>query len=178
MNGITRIFLSDRAFLSLLLSSVEVYKLECLGILLGFRTKRLIVVEYAIPYQTAKRKFCEVTPNWKKELKVTSVLPELVHMQILGTFHSHPQFGEERGVAKLSDCDKDSLKSGNIEIVVAINDKKKSFSWAETKDGLAGTIGDYHVVIAGFYKRTSDQKIMNYRVVCPYAVGFDHALQE
>ena len=178
MNGTTRIFLSDRAFLSLLLSSVEVYKLECLGILLGFRTEGLIVVEYAIPYQTAKRKFCEVTPNWRNELKIESVLPDLVHMEFLGTYHSHPQFGKEKGEVRLSDCDKDSLNAGNIEIVVAINDKKVTCSWAETKYGLSGTIGDYHIAIAGFYKETSNQKIMNYRIVCPYAVGFDYALQD
>ncbi|MCW4045484.1 MAG: hypothetical protein NWE94_08220 [Candidatus Bathyarchaeota archaeon] len=178
MYGDTEIFLADRAFLSLLLSSVEVYKRECHGILLGFKTTRRIIVEYAIPFQTAERKFNEVIPNWKKELKVKTVLPNLVHLQILGGFHSHPQFGKKRGEAKLSSTDKSYLEEGNIEIVIAINDEKKTCPWAETGNGLAGTIGGYHIALAGFYKRAKDQKIANYRIVCPYAVGFDYALKK
>lgn len=145
---------------------------------MGFKTTGLIVVEYAIPFQSAKRKFSEVTPNWRNSLKMTNVLPDLVHMQVLGTFHSHPQFDKNRGVAKLSDCDEESLEAGNIEIVVAINNKKIKCPWTETQYGLSGTVGKYHIAIAGFYKKTSDQKIMNYRIICPYAVGFNYAFQE
>jgi hypothetical protein len=174
----TEIFLSDRAFMSMLLSSVEVYKLECHGALLGFKTQGRIVVEYAIPFQAAERKFSEVTPNWRRELKVMEVLPNLMHLQKLGYFHSHPQFGKKRGKPKLSDMDKEYLQKGDTEIVIAINNARKSSPWTETKDGLAGTTGKYHIVIAGFYKREKDEKIMNYRIVCPYAVGFDYAFQE
>lgn len=104
-----------------------------------------------------------------------AVLPKLVHLQSLGTFHSHPQWGKTRGIPKLSDADKNYLEEGDLELVIAINDEKKSCSWAETNDGIAGTVGDYHIVIAGFYKRVKDLKIANYRIVCPYAVGFDYA---
>ncbi len=175
MQSQKEIFLSDNAFLGTLISSVEVYKLECHGILLGFKTEGRIVVEYAVPCQAAKRKFSEVQPNWRKELKVKEVLPKLVHLQVLGGFHSHPQFGKEKGMAKLSVSDKDCLNEGEIEVVVAINDEKKTCAWCETKDGLSGTIGDYHITLSGFYKRRKDRKIARYRIVCPYAVGFDFA---
>jgi proteasome lid subunit RPN8/RPN11 len=178
MFGITEIFLSDRAFMSILLSSVEVYKMECHGALLGFKTQGRIVVEYAVPFQAAERKFSEVTPNWRRELKVMEVLPSLVHLQKLGYFHSHPQFGEKKGKPKLSEPDVEYMKKGDTEIVVAINNSRKSFPWSETKNGLSGTIGKYHIVIAGFYKREKDERIMHYRIVCPYAVGFDFAFEE
>jgi hypothetical protein len=64
MFGTTEIFLSDKGLMGILLSSVEVYKLECHGALLGTKTRSRIIVEYAIPFQAAERKFAEVIPNW------------------------------------------------------------------------------------------------------------------
>lgn len=177
MFGNTEIFLSDKALMSILLSSVEVYKLECHGALLGTKTRGRIIVEYATPFQAAKRKFAEVKPNWRRELKVTEVLPKLVHLEKIGYFHSHPQFGESKGLPELSDQDKKYMQPGETEIVVAINNSKKSALWSETKKGLCGTLGKYNIAIAGFYKR-KDNEIMNFRIVCPYATGFDLALGE
>jgi hypothetical protein len=178
MFGATEIFLSDKAFMSIILSSVEVYKNESHGALLGFQTHGRIIVEYAIPFQSAKRKFAEVTPNWRRELKVIEVLPKLIHLQKLGYFHSHPQFGEKRGLAQLSEPDKEYMGEGEIEIIVAINDAKKTSPWTETKNKLSGTLGKYHITIAGFYKRKKDSKIIQYRVLCPYAIGFDYAFEQ
>ncbi|MDH5482994.1 MAG: Mov34/MPN/PAD-1 family protein [Candidatus Bathyarchaeota archaeon] len=177
MLGTTEIFLSDRAFLSIILSSVEVYKNECHGALLGIQSQRRIIAEYAIPFQAAERKFSEVTPNWRRELKVIEVLPKLVHLQKLGYFHSHPQFGNKRGTTELSEFDKDFMQEGETEIVVAINDARKTLPWTESKTGLSGTLGKYRITIAGFYKRKKDGKIVRYRVLCPYAVGFDYAFK-
>src|SRR3712207_9209846 len=36
-------------------SSVEAYKKECYGLILGYRTDRQWMIEYAVPYQTAER---------------------------------------------------------------------------------------------------------------------------
>jgi hypothetical protein len=176
MNGITEIFLSDKAFMSIILSSVEVYKNECHGALLGFQTRDRIIVEYAIPFQSAKRKFAEVMPNWRRELKVIEILPRLIHLQKLGYFHSHPQFGKKRGLAELSEQDKDYMHEGEIEIVVAINDAKKTSRWTESKNRLSGTLGKYNITIAGFCKK--DSEIIQYRVLCPYAIGFDYAFEQ
>jgi hypothetical protein len=175
--GETEIFLSDKAFMGIILSSVEVYKLECHGALLGYQTHGRIIVEYAIPFQASEGKYSEVMPNWRRELKVIEVLPQLIHLQKLGYFHSHPQFGNSRGVAKLSDLDRDYMDEVEAEIVVAINDAKKTLAWAEGKDGLSGTLGKYHIKIAGFYKR-KDGRIKQYRLLCPYAIGFDYAFKQ
>ena len=161
--------------MSILFSSIEVYKLECHGTLLGMKTRGRIIVEFAIPFQAAERKFSEVTPNWRRELKVTEILPDIIHLEKVGYFHSHPQFGSTRGKPELSDLDKEYMALGNVELVVAINDQKKSVLWSETKKGLSGTLGKYHVVIGGFYKR-KDKIIVKNRILCPYATGFDLAL--
>jgi hypothetical protein len=109
---------------------------------------------------------------------VTEILPKLIHLEKIGYFHSHPQFGEHKGKPGLSDKDKEYMTPGDTELVVAINDSKKSSLWNETKKGLSGTLGKYHIVIAGFYKKTKGEQIMSYRVVCPYATGFDLALAD
>jgi proteasome lid subunit RPN8/RPN11 len=175
--GETEIFLSDKALMTILVSSVEVYKLECHGALLGMRTQGRIMVEYAVPFQAAKRKYAEVTPDWRRELKVTEILPKLIHLEKVGYFHSHPQFGKYLGIPELSEKDSEYLQAGDIEIVVAINDSKKSQTWSETKRGLTGTLGKYHIVLAGFYKR-KDEQIKKYKIICPYAVGFDYAFAD
>ncbi len=144
--------------------------------MLGLNTHGRIIVEYAIPFQAAERKFAEVTPNWRRELKVTEILPKIIHLEKLGYFHSHPMFGKSRGLPQLSEKDKDYMQFGEIELVVAINDSKKSLPWKETKKGLRGTLGNYHIIIAGFRKTEENKQIMNCRIICPYATGFDLAL--
>jgi len=51
-----RVYLSENAFVDLLLSSAEVYKKECLGFLLGYRLEDRFIVEHAFSFQTADRK--------------------------------------------------------------------------------------------------------------------------
>ena len=176
MFGETEIFLSDKAFMGIILSSVEVYKNECHGVLLGFRTPGRIVVEYAIPFQSAKRTPSEVVPNWRRELKVIEMLPKLIHLEKLGYYHSHPQWGRSRGLPELSETDEEYMREGEVEIVIAINDSKRTSPW-RSKKRLFGTIGKYHITIAGFYRRKRDMRIAEYRILCPYAVGFDYAFE-
>lgn len=173
----TDIFLSDKAFMSILLSSVEVYKNECHGALLGYQTPNRIVVEFAIPFQSAERRPSEVVPNWRRELKVIEVLPLLAQLQKLGYFHSHPQWGKTRGKSQLSSQDKEYIDEGDLEIVVAINDARKSVSWRQSKNKLSGTIAKYNITMAGYYKRKKDSRIMLYRILCPYAIGFDFTFE-
>ncbi|MEM2944701.1 MAG: hypothetical protein QW087_08175 [Methanomassiliicoccales archaeon] len=125
----TEIFLSDAGFMSLIISYMEVYKNECHGVLLGCQTTGRIIVEYAIPFQSARGKFSQVVPNWRRGLKLIEIHPKLIHMQKLGYFHSHPQVRYTRGVPVLSEEDKDYMTDGEIEIVVAINDAKRRVNW-------------------------------------------------
>lgn len=82
---LTDIFLSDKAFIGMVLSAVEVYKKEYMGALLGYNLRKRIVVEYAIPYQTAKRKPTEVEPNWSRE-KYRKFYPKCYIFSMRGIF--------------------------------------------------------------------------------------------
>ncbi len=86
--------------------------------------------------------------------------------------------GQSIGLLKLSEPDKEAMAEGDLEIAVAINDADRKSGWKELSSGLSGTIGKYRIAITGFYKRSSDSRIKEYRVVCPYAVGFHYTLRE
>ena len=143
MSEDVEIFLSDKAFIGIVISSIEVYKKECLGILLGVKTKDQIIVEHAIPFQAvSKRTFTEVKPNWRKNLKVNEIIPQIVHLEKLAYFHSHPQFGENRRTPSLSKCDKESIEETEIEIVAAINEAKRENWWRESRKELHASSAD------------------------------------
>lgn len=172
------IFLSDKAFIGIVLSAIEVYKDECLGALLGYNLRNRIVVEHAIPYQTAKRRPTEAEPNWKRETRVQEILPQLLQLQHIGYFHSHTQRGEQKATPIPSNQDMRGMILEQIEIIAAINNAKKRLDWNSTGKDLFGTIGHYHIKIAAYYKRKKDQKIMHYPILCPYVLGFDLIFQE
>ncbi len=173
----TEIILTEKAFLGIVLSSIEVYNNECLGVLLGYRTRGKIIVEYAIPLQSARRKKGEVEPNYKREGRVLNLLRDVIQIEKIGYYHSHTQDEDEKGIASLSSQDKKSMEEKEIELIVAINEAFRASFWRETSKGLTGTIGKYRFTMAAFYKR-KDGRIRKFRIVCPYAVGFDVAFSE
>lgn len=171
------IFLSDKAFIGIVLSAIEVYKNECLGALLGYNLRNRITVEYAIPYQTAKRRPAEVEHNWKRETRVQEILPKLVHLKHLGYFHSHTQHGNQKATAEPSSLDIESIIPAQIEIIAAVNDSRRRTQWYATEKELRGTIGKYHIRLACHYKKKNG-KIKQYPILCPYVLGFDLTFQE
>jgi len=158
--------------MGLVLSAIEVYKNECIGALLGYNVSNRIVVEYAIPYQTAKRKPSGAEPNWNRESRVQQILPKLSQLKQVGYFHSHPQWGTNKGTTEPSKIDIEGMIPTQIEIIVAINDSKRRTTWGESGKELYGTIGNYHIRLACHYKKANG-KIKQYELLCPYVMGFD-----
>jgi proteasome lid subunit RPN8/RPN11 len=171
------VFLSNKAFMGLVLSAIEVYRNECLGSLLGYNIRNRIVVESVIPYQTAKRKPTGVEPNWKRESRVQEILPNLIQLQHVGYFHSHTQWGKQKASTKLSDPDIEGMIPTQIEIIVAVNDSKRKTEWYQSGKELGGSIGKYHLRLACHYKRKNGT-ITQYPILCPYILGFDLTFQE
>ena len=168
------VYLSDKAFLGLVLSAIETYKRECMGTLLGYNTCNRIVVEYAIPYQIAERKPSGVEVSLKRESRIKEILPKVCQLEHVGYFHSHTQWGQKMAETKLSEIDVRDMVPTKIEIVVAVNDSKKRITWNTSASGkeLYGTIGRYYLKLACYYK-TKDGKIRRCKILCPYILGFD-----
>ena len=165
-----RVFLKERAFLSIVLSVIEVYKKESMGLILGFGGGDEFIIEYAIPYQTAEKGFTWVEPRERiseRMLKVVEQLP----IDVLGDYHSHTELGDSKAKAHPSGVDIASMEKDKLYLIVAVNEKEKFEPWSMNADGsISGTITDFHIQIAGFYM-VSDYKYRRVEIICPSATG-------
>lgn len=171
------VFLSDKAFIGLALSAIEVFRDECLGSLLGYNIPNRIVIEHVIPYQSAKRTPTGVEPHWKRESRVQEILPNLIQLHHVGYFHSHTQWGDQKASAELSTTDIKGMIPTQVELVVSVNESKRRTQWYQSEKDLIGTIGKYHLRLACHYKR-KNETIARYPILCPYVLGFDLTFTE
>jgi proteasome lid subunit RPN8/RPN11 len=172
------IFLTDRAFIGIIVSSVEVFRNECLGLILGYKESDRMTVEYAIPFQSAKRKKGSVEANVRRDTMCKELLPELSHLEQLGYYHSHTQYGGARAGTEPSKEDLQSMVEGSIDIILAVNKTKRRKEWTMDSRGvLSGTIGEFMFAFAAYHYHSQKLEWKRVRIVCPYAVGFNRALE-
>ncbi|MBI5640925.1 MAG: Mov34/MPN/PAD-1 family protein [Nitrospirae bacterium] len=167
-----RVYLSENAFVDLLLSSAEVYKRECLGFLLGYRLEDRFIIEHAFSFQTAYRKPKGVISHDRSHKKIEPILSRLDRLQIIGDFHSHTQFGTMKGLPFPSPEDIQGMTPELIYLIVAINNNKKTMSWAENKDStISGSVGNFFFKISAYFL-TSGLSVRKAKIHCPFPPGF------
>ena len=166
-----RVYLSENAFIDLLLSSAEVYKKECLGFLLGYKLEDRFIIEHAFSFQTADRKPKGVVSLDRSHKKIEPIIKRLDRLQIVGDFHSHTQFGLEKGLPLPSDEDINGMSPNHIYLIVAINNNRKTMDWAENRDGtISGSVDKFFFKIAAYYMTSSTVK--KARIHCPFPPNF------
>ncbi|MFQ5693155.1 MAG: Mov34/MPN/PAD-1 family protein [Nitrospinota bacterium] len=168
-------FIAEQAFISLLVSSIEVYKKECYGLLLGNRQKERWIVRYAVPYQSAERSQSEVRWNHRRDQRIRRFLTRLPDVELLGDFHSHTALDKKLSVTP-SKVDLQGMKREEIYLIVGIDKKLKLLPWGNNRDGtLSGTVDDFVVKIRAYYQKGKAEPNPKWRyakVVCPFATGF------
>ncbi|MEO0122481.1 MAG: Mov34/MPN/PAD-1 family protein [candidate division WOR-3 bacterium] len=168
-------YLSLPAFLSIVSSAIETFKKETIGYLVGVKGENKYVVEYAIPYQTADSGFAHVTVDLKRVERVNSILRLLSEgLEYIGEFHSHTAFGETKAYTTPSGEDLLTTVPGELNIICAVNSKKRSVKWYEDKRGvLIGTVDEYRIEIGGYFvkKPTVGKKYQRVRIKCPSVTG-------
>lgn len=168
-------FLSLNAFLTIVSSSVEVFRKETIGYLVGIRAENKFIVEYAIPYQTAESSYVHATIDEDRVARVNEILSKVSQaLEFIGDFHSHTVFGESLATVIPSDTDLFSTVPGELNIICAVNVKKKSSEWRENKRGiLTGTIGAYKIEIGGYYveKPMVGKVYQRVLIKCPAVTG-------
>ena len=165
------IYLSENAFVGLLVSTIEVYRKECFGVLLGQNTPDRVLVDFVVPYQTAYRKFREVHVDLMRSQRVEQAVRTTSRWECVGDYHSHPMYGTVRATTTLSKEDRMFFKDGNVAIVVAINDSGRQQRWLYVQGGgVSGTINGYNIRIAGYHK--ANGTVERAPIHCPYAIGF------
>ncbi|MBI4471224.1 MAG: Mov34/MPN/PAD-1 family protein [Acidobacteria bacterium] len=167
------VYISANAFWALLISTVEVYKKECFGLLLGYRdNSNIYIVEHAISYQTANRRHTSVEKNGRASRRINKFLANVPHLSVIGDFHSHTGWGDLKGVGNLSSQDVYDMVPENLNIIIVANDKRRASAWQYNGDGtLSGTVDDYHFRIGGYFLDES-LKPKRANIFCPYAIGF------
>lgn len=160
----------------MIVSAVEVYPQECLGVLMGYRAwnsldkTRRAIVEQAISYQTAERTTSTVEVGERHELRCKELLYNISPLEPIGYFHSHP-----RTDAVLSSRDKKSMELRDIEIIIAISRKTMSKPWGySNKDELTGVFGDFRFSLAAYSCFKDGRRPRNFEridLLCPSALG-------
>jgi len=188
-----QIYLSEQAFLSVILSAAEVYGRECYGLLFGYSLPGKTIVEGAIAYQTAERKFSQVALYERQHKIIQRVIREFPKHAYVGEFHSHPFFRGAAGDTGLGPDDLSGIREPEIQLVVAINPRRRSVDWSTNRDGaLSGTLAGHHFRLAGYHvlpreeepakaprtkkrrgKKQRRPRLVRARVYCPYAVGLN-----
>jgi proteasome lid subunit RPN8/RPN11 len=167
-----RVYLSENAFIDLLLSSAEVYKKECLGFLLGFKLEDRFIVEHAFSLQTADRKPKGVVSLDRSHKQIVPILDRLDRLQIVGDFHSHTQFGPKKGLPHPSQEDIDGMSPDHVYLIIAINNNRKTVIWSENRDGtVSGTVGNFFFKIAAYYL-AGPSSLRKVKIHCPFPPGF------
>lgn len=172
-----RVYISDNAFIDLLLSSAEVYKKECLGFLLGYKLEDRFIVEHAFTVQTANRKHKGVIYNTKNHKKIEPILARFDKLQIVGDFHSHTQFGPTKGLPIPSPEDIKEMLLGRVYLIVAINNNQKTMPWGENRDGtISGSVDEFFFKISAYFlngiSSNGTNSVKRAKVHCPFPPGF------
>lgn len=169
-----KVFLSEDAFMGLLLSSAEVFKRESLGYLLGYRLEDRFIIEYAFSLQTAKRRRRGVVFHHRDHKKIEPILTKFEKLQIVGDFHSHTPYGETKGLPVPSPEDIKGMEPDNLYIIIAINNLHKSRHWKENRDGsISGSLGDFFFKISAYFYPYVDSVPQRARIYCPFPPGLN-----
>jgi len=178
------VFIEERVFMSVIMSAAEVYKFESYGCLLGHQTEHSVLVDNALPYQSAERTFSTVDLKDKQRNRIGEILNTFPKQNIIGEFHSHPQYGNVKGDIILSSSDIKSINGNNIEIIVAINDKKRNQKWGYNQDlSISGTFAKYHIRMAAYYLKADKDNgrpnpLKRIQLWCPVVPGIKNWRQK
>ncbi len=170
-------YLSFPAFLTIVSSSVEVFRKETIGYLVGVKAEDKFMVEYAIPYQTAESGYVHATVDMDRVGRINEILSKVSQgqgLEFVGDFHSHTVFGKSPATVVPSNTDLMSTIPGELNIICAVNMKKRAVRWYESDRGiLTGTIGEYRIEIGGYFveEATIGRQYDRITIKCPAVTG-------
>lgn len=164
----------------MVIAAVEVFRKETLGILLGYKSENAFVIENAIAYQTSDRYASLVHRNDNAHRRIASFLKNVNSpSKIIGDFHSHTQFGNNKGGFIPSKEDIEEMKNGGVYCIIEINRKNKTQIWDYNRDGtMSGTVGDYFIKIAAWYRNERNLRPQLGTISCPFGLGFTWSYEQ
>lgn len=170
------------AFLNMILSSAEIFKRECLGIVFGYsptKSQNHFLVTNVIDIKGVKvRLNKEVEQSKKSDKNLKAIFEEAKFIfRPLGSFHSHPEWGLKKGIAEMGDDDVKNMSTEKekLTFIIAISSRKKgSAPWEVQSDGtVKGSLNKFNFHIAVFAlvdDETGDKIPLKLRIVASSAL--------
>lgn len=163
MSNYSQVVIRNPALINMLVSSIEVYKKDALGILLGIKKGKTYYIRYAINFQKVKRSYESIEIDDRTQKRINSLLNNVSKYSLVGDFHSHPG-----GPCKLSNTDKKDMKetATDVSVLVVVEKGKKPKQWKYSNKQLQGSVDGYFVTFQAY--EHSNGKINKIPVKAPY----------
>jgi len=165
---VVNVILRNSAFVNMLVSTLEVYKKESYGILMGRKRGKDYVVKQAFTYQSAKRHYDWVVMDPRRRNRIDQLLKTIMSYRFLGDYHSHIDWPDH-----LSDADKKEMREQEIPLslllLVKDTNRRQKWRYLASDCSLTGTVADrYFVKFYAFEYDPEKKKIRKLRVKCAY----------
>ncbi|MGQ9583382.1 MAG: Mov34/MPN/PAD-1 family protein [Thermoplasmatota archaeon] len=162
------VVLRNQAFVNILVSSLEVYKKEAYGVLLGRRSGKDYIVRHAFTYQSARRHYDWVVMEPRRQSRIDRILRYLMDYRFIGDYHSHIDWPDH-----LSEADKREMRELDIPIslLLLVKDARRRARWRflQSDRSLTGTVGDrYFIKLYAYEYDPRSSKIKKLRILCPF----------
>ncbi len=171
-----KLILKEPAFLEIILGSAEVFHQECFGLLLGYKTENIIIVEDAQVIQSARRTPYHVEPVARRIKRIEKLLKSIgMEYAIVGDFHSHTQIGADPARPNPSGEDIADMEPGNVYLIVAINYlKEKVVNWVYSQEEkiLKGSLENFLFEISAYYC-FEENKYKKIDIICPFVTSLE-----
>ena len=147
------------AFFSMILSSAEIFRRECLGIVFGYlpsQSRNHFLVTNALDIKGVKLRLnTKVHQSKKSEQALKGIFRQGESVfRPIGSFHSHAEWGNTKGLAELDEEDIKDMHSERetLNFIIAIAGRKKgSAPWEIQADGsIKGSLYKFNFHIAAF----------------------------
>lgn len=162
-----RLFLKRDAIVDMITAAVEVYKKEAFGYLLGHKHRKKYEIADAVTFQVVKREYEYVQISERSINKLNYVLSHISDVQIIGDFHSHPDFPDH-----LSEWDKRAIarEGSQVAMVVLVKKTNRKKKWHFHADGsVSGSLGNrYYVKMRAYEFDKKLKRVCRLKISAPY----------
>ena len=166
------VYLSLPSCLTMVSAAAEIYPEETVGYLVGYPIKSRFIIEYAVPFQAIEstEEFAWIDEN--RTARINRIINRFAEgMEILGTFHSHAGKGSQKAVSLPSPADINHILPDEVELIVALNQKRKEVAWNEGRYTIYGTVDKFHVEIGGFVRTSTGRGWKRVHINCSGVTG-------
>ena len=146
--------LSPAAFTGTVISTLNAYANEWLGLLVGTAQPEAgrFAVEHVVPILSARMRHGSVDPSSTKYRRIVSLIPILYPgLEIIGDVHSHPGWGRNSCSTRPCKFDLEKSKAGQIYLVVGVHRSQRGRAWHTTRDGsITGSVGGFALRVSAY----------------------------